>query len=172
METKREENINQPIGTAEIVISREVIKTRVNSGLKLSIFLLVSGMLLIVLSLVLLNLDYIDYRVCIGMSILGSGTLGEGLAINSMVRSSIKNADYIFPVKYTFYDNYFMTQCFKDGEIVSWSKTTYEDCISFCTIKEYIYIISKRKSEFVLKFDQNIIDFLISKGIRCTNLQR
>ena len=89
-----------------------------------------------------------------------------------MVRSSIKNADYIAPVKYTFYDNYFMTQWFKDGEIVSWSKTTYEDCISFCTIKEYIYIISKRKSEFVLKFDQNIIDFLISKGIRCTNLQK
>ena len=86
----------------------------------------------------------------------------------SISQSTIKRTNYSIHLKFTFYNDYFMTQQFEGDEIVGWSKTEYKDCQNFTALGDYVFLMTKRKTIHTIEKEKNIVGFLLSKGLQCT----
>jgi len=167
MENQREGVINSPI-VIDTIFCKDVVKTHLKSSIKVGILLMITGLIFIVLFLVFF---FLDENTIIGDIFLltGGGVLfGIGLMTYSISQSTIKRTNYSIHLKFTFYNDYFMTQQFEGDEIVGWSKTEYKDCQNFTVLGDYVFLMTKRKTIHTIKNEKNIVGFLMAKGLQCT----
>ena len=167
MENLREDLLDSPI-VIDTVICKDVAKTQMKSATQIGIVLMIIGLVFVVLGLTIAWLkDSTHFGLMI--TIVGGGTgFGSGFMVYSIAESTIKNANYFILLKYTFYNDYFMIQQFKDDEVVSWAKVEYNDCQSFTTTDDYVFLTTKHKVIHAIKKEKNIVGFLLSKGLQCT----
>ena len=167
MENQREGVINSPI-VIDTIFCKDVVKTHLKSSIKVGILLMITGLIFIVLFLVFF---FLDENTIIGDIFLltGGGVLfGIGLMTYSISQSTIKRTNYSIHLKFTFYNDYFMTQQFEGDETVGWSKTEYKDCQNFTVLGDYVFLMTKRKTIHTIKNEKNIVGFLMAKGLQCT----
>ena len=167
MENLREDILDSPI-VIDTVICKDVAKTQMKSSTQLGIVLMIIGLVFVVLGLTIAWLkDSTNFGLMITIVVGGAG-FGSGFMVYSITKSTIKNVNYFILLKYTFYNDYFMIQQFKDDEVVSWAKVEYNDCQSFTTTDDYVFLTTKHKVIRAIKKEKNIVGFLLSKGLQCT----
>ena len=167
MENQREGIINSPI-VIDTIFCKDVVKTHLRSSIKAGILLMITGLIFIVLFLVFFFLEENTIIGDIFLSTGGGVLFGIGLMTNSISQSTIKRTNYSIHLKFTFYNDYFMTQQFEGDEIVGWSKTEYKDCQNFTVLGDYVFLMTKRKTIHTIKNEKNIVGFLMTKGLQCT----
>lgn len=167
MENQREGIINSPI-VIDTIFCKDVVKTHLRSSIKAGILLMITGLIFIVLFLVFFFLEENTIIGDIFLSTGGGVLFGIGLMTNSISQSTIKRTNYSIHLKFTFYNDYFMTQQFEGDEIVGWSKTEYKDCQNFTVLGDYVFLMTKRKTIHTIKNEKNIVGFLLSMGLQCT----
>ena len=168
MENLREDILDSPI-VIDTILCKDVVKTHLRSSIKAGILLMITGLIFIVLFLAFF---FLEENTIIGEIFIlstGGGVLfGIGLMTYSISQSTIKRTNYSIHLKFTFYNDYFMTQQFEGDEIVGWSKTEYKNCQNFTVLGDYVFLMTKRKTIHTIKNEKNIVGFLLSKGLQCT----
>jgi len=167
MENQREGIINSPI-VIDTIFCKDVVKTHLRSSIKAGIVFMIAGLIFIVSFLVFFFLEKNTIIGDIFLSTGGGVLFGIGLMFYSISQSNINRTNYSFHLKFTFYNDYFMSQQFKGDEIVGWSKTEYKDCQNFTILGDYVFLMTKRKTIHTIKNEKNIVGFLMTKGLQCT----
>ena len=167
MENQREDIINSPI-VIDTILCKDVVKTHLRSSIKAGIVFMIAGLIFIVYFLVFFFLEKNTIIGDIFMPTGGGVLFGIGLMSYSISQSTIKRTNYSIHLKFTFYNDYFMTQQFEGDEIVGWSKTEYKDCQNFTVLGDYVFLMTKRKNIHTIKNEKNIVGFLMTKGLQCT----
>lgn len=104
------------------------------------------------------------------MIIAGALLLVLAVSLFFMLNKSIKKAnDFPRTITYEFEKDYFLYAVSRNEEVIENGKLLYSDLLCYKETKNYVYAELKNGSWFAIRKVDDIVNFLISKGLRKKN---